>query len=87
MKSISFLIAFASLMLLAFGLTQGITEITLDNGVPATGHLGGDTVSAGSAVRWNFRLTFTDMSDTIVAGFSHGFRVWTHSNAAYNDNF
>ena len=90
MKRISFLIAFASLMLLSFGLAHGVTEIVLDNGVPATGHHNGDTVYANSAVRWNFRLRFTDTpGDTILNSFTNGFRVWTYTNGVtnYTDNF
>lgn len=87
MKRISFLIAFASLMLLASGLAQGASEIKLDNGVPVTGYLGGDTVYADSAVRWNFRLIYTPGNDTAMAGLSNGFRVWTHSGGSYTDSF
>jgi hypothetical protein len=87
MKRISFLIAFASLMLLSFGLAHGVTEIVLDNDIPVTGYLGGDSVYADSAVRWNFRLRFTDLPDTTLAGLTNGFRVWTHSSGAYTDNF
>jgi len=77
MKRISFLIAFVSLMLLAFGSAQGATEIVLDNGVPATGYLGGDTVYADSAVRWNLRLIFTPGDGSAITGFSNGFEVYT----------
>ena len=87
MKRISFLIAFASLMLLSFGLAHGVTEIVLDNDVPVTGYLGGDTVYADSAVRFNFRLRFTDMPDTSLAALTNGFHVWTHTSGVYTDNF
>jgi len=84
MKRISFLIAFASLMLLAFGPAQGATEITLDN---MTGLYAGDTVYADSAVRWNFRLRWTDHPDTAIIGSTNGFEVYTHLSGAYTDNF
>ena len=84
MKRISFLIAFVSLMLLAFGLAQGDTKITLDN---MTGLYAGDTVSAGSAVRWNLRLTFTPGNGAIIRSFSNGFQVWTHQTGVHTDNF
>ena len=89
MKRISFLIAFASLMLLAFGLAHGVTEIVLDNDVPVTGYLGGDSVYADSAVRFNFRFTFTDAPDSILTSSTNGFQVWTYANGVtnYTDNF
>jgi hypothetical protein len=90
MKHISFLIALASLMLLSFGLAHGVTEVVLDNDVPVTGYLGGDSVYADSAVRFNFRFRFTDTpGDTILNSFTNGFRVWTYANGVtnYTDNF
>jgi len=84
MKRISFLIAFASLMLLASGSAQGASEITLDN---MTGLYAGDTVYADSAVRWNFRWIYNPNDGTIIAGSTNGFRVWTHSGGSYTDNF
>jgi len=84
MKRISFLIVFASLMLFAFGLAHSVTEITLDN---MTGLYNGDTVCADSSVKFTFRWTYTGMPDTIVSGFTNGFRVWTHSGGADTDNF
>ena len=84
MKRISFLIAFASLMLLALGPAQGAIEIVLDN---MTGLYAGDTVYADSAVRWNFRWTYTPGDGSNIGSSSNGFQVWTHSGGAYTNNF
>jgi hypothetical protein len=91
MKRISFLIAFASLMLLAFGQVQGASSVTLDN---MTGLLSptGDTVYADSSVKWTFRLINTYGSK--IDASSNGYKVFTHrglqpipAGTTYTDNF
>ena len=84
MKRLSFLIAFASLMLFSFGLAHAATEITLDN---MTGLYAGDSVIMGESVRWNFRLTYTPGDGSAITGSTNGFEVYTHLGGAYTDNF
>ncbi len=84
MKRLSFSIAFASLMLLSFGLAQAATEVILDN---MTGLHGGDSVIMDASVRWNFRLTYTPGDGSAITGFTNGSEVYTHSGGIYTDNF
>jgi len=84
MKRLSFLIAFASLMLFLFGLAHAATEITLDN---MTGIYAGDSVIAGASVRWNLRLTYTPGDGSAISGSTNGFEVYTHLGGDYTDNF
>jgi hypothetical protein len=55
-------------------------SITLENGVPSTGHYGGDTVLLNSLVTFTFRLT-QNAPCTLVA-FTNGFEVYTTLSAA-----
>jgi len=84
MKRLSFLVAFASLMLFSFRLAHAATEITLDN---MTGLYAGDSVIMGEAVRWEFRLTYTPGDGSAIFGSTNGFEVYTHLGGAYTDNF
>ena len=84
MKRLSFLIAFASLMLFSFGLAHAATEVTLDN---MTGLYAGDSVKMGESVRWEFRLTYTPGDGSAIEGSTNGFEVYTHLGGTYTDNF
>jgi hypothetical protein len=77
MKRILFPVILASLMLFSFVPVFGVTEIVLENGVPSTGYLGGDTVIAGAPVRFEFRMTYTPGDGSVISGSTNGFNVWT----------
>ncbi len=83
MKCLVFLLMCASLMMLLSAPAYGASEIVLDE---VTGLLAGDTVLAGHSVKFTFRLTFTGLGGNIKV-FTNGFRVWTHQNGNYTDNF
>ena len=87
MKRIPFLIVFASLMLFAFGTAQGAIEITLDEMTNILGSATSDTVEAGKAVRFTFRLTYTPGTNDSLTEFTNGFQVWAHQNGVNTDNF
>ena len=77
MKRISFLIAFASLMLLSFGLAQGQSpgEIYLDNVTGILGSATSDTVEMDAEVKFTLALRM-DHDSNLVA-FTLGFQVYT----------
>jgi len=71
-------------VLVSFGIAESAVEVVLDNGVPATGYLGGDTVQAGSSVRFDIRYIFTPGDGSAITGPTNGFRVWTYANGTTN---
>jgi len=82
MKQLLLPLTFASLMMLSLAPVYGASEIVLDQ---VTGLYNGDTVNAGCPIEFTFRLTYTDGNR--IAGFTNGFRVWTHRYGAYTNNF
>jgi hypothetical protein len=56
----------------------GAIEIVLDNS-PAT--------IEDAPTRFELRATYTPGDGSTVVGFNSGFRVWTHANGFYTDNF
>ncbi len=82
MKQLLLPLTFVSLMMLSFAPAYGVSEIVLDH---VTGLYNGDTINAGCSIEFTFRLTNTDGNS--ITGFCNGFRVWTHRNGVYTDNF
>jgi hypothetical protein len=67
------------MLLLAVGgaNVQSATIVTLDNGVPATGYAGSDSVWVDSLVTFYIRFTYTPGDGSAITGSSNGFRIWT----------
>ncbi len=73
---------------LAFGLASAGSdwpECGSIDPVVVSGLLNGDTVIAGTEVRWNLHIT-NDCGGK-VTGSTNGFVVWTHRNGVCTDNF
>lgn len=78
-KRASFLLAVAALTVFSFALANSTTEIVLDH---MTGLVGGDTVQAGTSVKFTFRLTYTPGTGDSIIGSTNGFKVWTYNSIA-----
>ena len=75
----------ASSLVLGLAPCYGATEITLDQVQQVEGVSTGGSVLAELPVRFIFRLTNTSGHNLTL--FINGFRVWTHQNGVYTDNF
>ncbi len=85
MRKLTFVLTWASVLALTVAPCYGASEITLDEVQQVEGVSTGGSVLAEIPVRFIFRLTNTNGHNLTL--IYHGFRVWTHRNSVYTDNF
>jgi len=84
MRRFKYWLLLAPLVILVPRPGYGATVIILDH---IDGLIVGDTVFAGNTVGFVHRLTYTPGDGSSITGFTNGFKVWTHRNGVYTDNF